>query len=99
MSILPLLSNKNVRIFPLKDKYKIICLKKESTPGVYSKINVKKLIKRYFKIKNFTLTNKNNLINEIKFSKAKNNYLKLIKCKIPSVNLKKYLDNSLIEVK
>lgn len=82
--------------------YKFFLKKKLS--GIYdigtgSVINVKKLIKRYFKKKNYSLMNKNNLINEIKFSKAKNNYLKLIRCKIPSVNLKKYLDNSLIEVK
>ena len=42
MDILPLLKNKNVKIIKNSTNYEIICLKRELTPGVYSKINFEK---------------------------------------------------------
>ena len=41
MNIPPLFKNKNVKIIENFDNYTVLCLKKELTPGVYSKINVK----------------------------------------------------------
>ena len=41
MDIPPLFLNKNVKIIKNVDSYTVICLKMESTPGVYSKIDVK----------------------------------------------------------
>ena len=42
MNVLPLLANKSVKIVKNPTNYSIICLKREITPGVYSKINVEK---------------------------------------------------------
>ena len=40
MNILPLFKNKNVKIINNFDSYTILCLRRELTPGVYSKIEV-----------------------------------------------------------
>jgi len=42
MDVPPLISNKNVKIIKNYDNYTILCLKREMTPGIYSKINVTK---------------------------------------------------------
>ena len=42
MDILPLISNKSVKIIKNSNNRTVICLKREITPGVYSKINVMK---------------------------------------------------------
>ena len=41
MDILPFMLNKNVKIFKNTNNYVIMCLKREMTPGIYSKIYVK----------------------------------------------------------
>ena len=42
MDVLTLFANKHVQIAKNPTNYAVICLKRESTPGAYSKINVEK---------------------------------------------------------
>ena len=79
-------------------------LLKKNLSGIYDvgsgkSTNVKKLIYRYFKKKEIDYLYKNKNIREIKFSKAKTNYLKPIKSKLLLFNPSKYIDNLLFNEK